>query len=325
MTMDIETMAGTTALITGIAGFTGLHLARLLLSKGLKVIGIDRAGVSSPIKGIADVRLIHIDLLDREAVAHVIAETRPALIFHLAGLIRSSDLAALLSLNVQATEHVLAAAEALVPLPRVFIAGSAAEYGLIDPTMLPVDEEMIPRPITYYGVSKLAQTALSIARYFEVGLPVYVGRLFNVVGPGEPDSAFCGAMARQVAAIGLGLQEPVLRTGNLTSMRDFLDIRDAVSAYWAIMTRGSPGRIYNVCSGIPLALTDVPPLLLDLADISARLVTEPARVQRTDVPCSYGNSSRLRSETGWIPRYMLAVSLADLLADWRNRLLEAQK
>jgi GDP-4-dehydro-6-deoxy-D-mannose reductase len=254
----------------------------------------------------------------------VIAETRPALIFHLAGLIRSSDLAALLSLNVQATEHVLAAAAALPQLPRLFIAGSAAEYGLIDPAALPVSEEALPRPITCYGVSKLAQTALARARYFEAGLPIYVGRLFNVVGPGEPDSAFCSAMARQVAAIGLRLQEPVLHTGNLAPVRDFLDIRDVVSAYWAIITQGTPGRIYNVCSGTPTALTSVPSMLLELAGLSAHMVAEPARIQRADVPCSYGDSSRLRAETDWAPRYTLAASLADLLADWRNRLLAEQ-
>jgi GDP-4-dehydro-6-deoxy-D-mannose reductase len=310
---------GATALVTGAGGFTAPHLIRLLLDQGLRVVGVIRPTSARP-PALGAVELVEVDLRRRAEVARLISQVRPAAIFHLAGKTRGESLRELLEINVEATDHLLAAASALSTLPRVFLAGSAAEYGRAPTAELPIRESMLPQPVTAYGVSKLAQTTLGLARHAD-GLPVYVGRLFNCVGPGEPPTTVCSAIARQVAAIALKQQEAVVHTGSLAAERDFLDIRDVVAAYWTIINYGRPGTIYNVCSGIPVPIASLPTLLLQVAGVEAELRSPVVHSGPADVLRSYGTADRLRTDTDWKPLRALSTSLADLFNDWRRRLL----
>jgi GDP-4-dehydro-6-deoxy-D-mannose reductase len=301
-------------LITGVAGFTGRHMARLLHAEGMRVVGVARSAPAEPVAAVDELLLA--DLRDADAVHTLVAAVRPQAIIHLAALLRSSDLGALLAANVAPTQLLCAAASGLAEPPRLFIAGSAAEYGQPDPDVAPIVEDHPPRPLSPYGVSKLAQTAVGLL-WGQRGLPVYVGRLFNCLGPGEPPTMVCSAMARQVALIQAGQSPPLLRVGSLEAERDFLDIRDVVRAYWAIIQGGQAGRVYNVCSGTAVSIARLPGMLLAAAGVAAEVQSAEvgAGVRR-----SVGDASRLRGELGWRAQHTLEASLRDLLASWQARL-----
>ncbi len=309
------------AIITGVSGFTGPHLAKLLLAQGVDVFGLDRVA-SQAVRGLEnDVHLINIDLLDKNTLCATVQKIQPAYIFHLASTNHSDDLAQLWANNVQATDHLLQAA---LPLAadaqvRVFIPGSASEYGVVQSSDLPVSEQQPLRPVSLYGVSKATQFLLAQSYYLKAGLAFFGSRAFNLIGPGEQPTMVCSTLAHQIAAIEQGLQEPILRVGNLASERDFIDVRDAVRAYWAIVTLGKPGEVYNVCSGRATSIHDILDMLLEQVTVPLEIRVDPHRLRRDDVPCSVGDNRKITEQTGWQPKINLAESLADVLNYWHGQ------
>ncbi len=309
------------ALITGVNGFTGPHMARLLLSKDLEVFGLIRSEPSRALRDLgSDLHLIIADLADRETVYRVVNEIRPAYIFHLASVCRTGDFADLLITNVQITDHVLRAASRLAPDVRVkvFIAGSAAEYGMVSPDELPIAEWQPVRPVSLYGISKAAQVLLAYHYCVTECLQTYIGRSFNLIGPGEPPTMVCSSLASQIAASELYRQDPVVSVGNLASERDFVDIRDAVRAYWDIVTCGRPGEVYNVCSSSTVSIESMLDLLLAMVDIPIAVHIDPARIRRDDIARCVGDSRKIRRQTGWEPKVSFTQSLNDVLNFWRD-------
>ena len=304
-------------LITGAAGFVGRHLANHLRDQGLAVHGLDRPGVPVP----AD---LHIDwhpcdVTNAAQVAAVVGQVQPDYVFHLAALIKSESLADLLAVNVLGTQNVLDALVAARPEARVLVTGSSAEYGLVRPDELPIREENPLRPLSPYGVSKVAQSLLAAQYVHRHNLAVIRTRTFNLTGPGEPDALVCSAFARQIAEIERGLRPPVLKVGNLESARDFVDVRDAVRAYWLVAQRGEPGEVYNVCSGVATPVRSVLDALLSLTSAKVEVQEETRRRTAWDVPMQAGEGARLEAATGWKPNISLHQSLGDLLDEWRQR------
>lgn len=305
------------SLVTGASGFVGRHLTDCLAAAGHVVHGFGRSRPPS-----WDGAWHAGDIRDAARVRAVVAEATPDLVFHLAALTHG-DLADLLAVNVGGCHNLLAALRAERPEARVLVTGSAAEYGLATEDELPLEEHQPLRPLSPYGVSKAAQSLLAAQVALREELAVVRTRSFNLTGPGEPETLVCAAFARQLAEVQLGLRAPLVRVGNLSSRRDFLDVRDAVRAYVLVAERGDAGEVYNVSSGAAVAISDVLELLRELADVEARVEAEPARRVPWDVPVHRGDSTRLRQDLGWEPAIDLRDSLADLLDDWRVRLAGA--
>jgi GDP-4-dehydro-6-deoxy-D-mannose reductase len=314
----------TRALITGIAGFTGRHLASLLVSHGLEVFGITRSQPRGDLATLEGVRLARADLLDRVGVATLVNEIQPTYIFHLASDRGTDDMTELMRRNLGPTYHILEAALRLRSATnvKVLVVGSAAEYGAPRLPILPFNEHDPVRPQSPYGVLKAAEVNLARAYFSDHGLATYVARPFNIVGPGEPTSLVCSAMASQVAATELGRQDPVIGVGNLKAQRDFVDVRDVVRAYWAIVVQAEPGEIYNVCSGKGTPVEAALLTLARLARVPLAHRVEPGRTARRSVMRCVGDPTRIARETGWSPQIPFEKSLTDLLDDWRQRYLD---
>lgn len=307
------------ALITGAGGFTGPHLARLLLGEGAEVFGVDRAAPGSTRPAEDRFHALSGDLREPSFVEALLRDVRPTHVFHLAALTRSDDLAQLLATNVVATNLLLETVARCSPATRVLVPGSASEYGVVLDDELPATERQPLRPLTAYGLSKVSQTLGAQAYAWNERARVYVARPFNLLGVGEPISMACSSIARQIAAIELGQQPPVVSVGNVDSERDFLDIRDVVRAYRDIVTRGRPGSAYNVCSGLATSLRSILGRFSALARVPFRVEVDPSRLRRADVPRSFGSAAKLTSETGWRPQISLDRALAELLDHWRAR------
>src|SRR5262249_39819369 len=175
---------------------------------------------------------------------------------------------------------------------RVQIAGSSEEYGLVLPHEVPIREESPLRPLSPYAVSKVAQDLLAYQYWRSHGLHVIRTRGFNHTAPRRRDVFVSQTSPGQGAEIEAGRHEPVVRVGNLESIRDFTDVRDMVRAYWLALERGEPGEVYNICSGRGYSARQVLDILLDLAHVKVEVREDPARMRPSDVTLLLGDCSK---------------------------------
>jgi GDP-4-dehydro-6-deoxy-D-mannose reductase len=316
-------------LVTGAGGFVGGHLVELACreASGMSVHGVVQPHGSLGWTSSRGARLHEADLDDPAAAAAVVEEVRPDGIVHLAG--QSSvhqswlDPGGTLRTNVLAVVHLLDAARRAALRPAVLVVGSAEEYGPVRLAELPIREEAALRPASPYAVSKVAQGALALLYGPAGGMRVVLTRTFHHTGPGRGEAFAESSFARQIAEIESGLRPAVIEVGNLEAVRDFSDVRDVVRAYLMLLEKGEPGQAYNVCSGRGLSIREVLDLLLASSSARVEVRVDRERLRPADVPAQVGDPSRLRAATGWQPRFPLAETLRDLLADWRARVAGA--
>jgi GDP-4-dehydro-6-deoxy-D-mannose reductase len=309
-------MSGDRALITGIHGFSGRHLARHLSQHGYTVYGVDLVSDTS----LSGVKVFRGDIRNPGFVRQVVRETRPSYVFHLAALIApSASLDALYDVNVRGTEVLLEALQETGLDSTILITGSSAVYGPVEQANLPIHETQPFRPLNSYAVSKIVQEMVAYTYHARYNMRVVRTRAFNLVGPGQSPSLACSAFARQIAHIEGGQSEPVVCVGNLTPRRDFVDVRDGVCAYRLVAEQGFPGQVYNVCSGQAISIRTCLDELLNLAQVPVEVTQDPDRMRASDVPVSVGDGSLLQIQTGWHAAIPLKRSLVDLLDDWRQR------
>jgi GDP-4-dehydro-6-deoxy-D-mannose reductase len=300
------------ALITGISGFVGRHLANHLSAEGWHVAGYDLRPPR------VDCEFYPGDLSDVPAVEAAVKKSAPDVVFHLAGILKSDVYENLYKAHVFATITLLDAVLASGVLPTVIIASSSAVYGSGNGRK-PINEKSGLAPQTHYALSKAAQEMVALRYFHAHELPVVCVRTFNLLGPGlSPDMA-CSAFARQIALAERSGKTGTITTGTLAAKRDFVDVRDAVRAYEAIAKKGKPGEVYNVCSGRAVAVGECLSILLKQARVPMEAVLDPAKVQSSDVPIQIGSAKKLHEAAGWSPRIALKKSLIGLLNDWRER------
>jgi GDP-4-dehydro-6-deoxy-D-mannose reductase len=299
------------ALITGISGFVGSHLARHLLSVGWEVFGYDLRTSDSG-NGF-----FQGELTDRNALKQALDDVKPDVIFHLAGIIKSSQSEILYKANFLGTVVLLDQVMEGDRRPVVVVASSSAVYGRKSGAK-PISERMRLHPITNYAVSKAAQEMAALRYYESFHLPVMIMRMFNLLGPGQPADLACSAFARQIALAELNGQTEIV-TGNLDARRDFVDVRDAVRAFGLVAEKGKAGQVYNVCSGRAVAIRKCLDEMISMSPHQFKVRIDAERVQKNDVPVQVGSSLKLNQIAGWRPQISLKQSLSDLLNDWRQR------
>jgi GDP-4-dehydro-6-deoxy-D-mannose reductase len=313
-------MGDSPILVTGAAGFAGGHLLDLLEAGGNRIVAWRRPGepLPPPPTGTRS-RWMEVDVLDAGAVRTAAAAVRPRAVYHLAGAAhagRSWDNAALtLRVNVLGTNNVLAALASLGEPVRVLIPGSALVYATQD---RPMRESDALAPRSPYALSKLAQELCATASTAPGWPQAVITRSFNHIGPRQDPSFFAAAFARQIARIEQGLDEGVLRVGNLDVRRDLTDVRDTVRAYAALMERGLSGEVYNVCTGTAHRVGDILEGLLARALVRIQVVPDPSRFRPEDPSVVVGDRTRITADTGWVPAVTLDRTLDDLLAYWRD-------
>jgi GDP-4-dehydro-6-deoxy-D-mannose reductase len=289
-------------LVTGAGGFVGQHLLPAMRDSGMEPIPSDR----------------ELDVRDTPLLSAAIEKANPGAIVHLAALSSVADSwrdpAACFRVNFLGTRSLLAALEQCAPTARLLLVGSADEYETTRPEAAPYDETAGLRPRSPYARTKAAGELLGHLAAGR-GLDVVRVRSFNHTGAGQSDRFVTSSFARQVAMIEAGLQEPVMRVGNLDSVRDFLDVDDVVAAYLRLLDPAVPAGVYNVASGRPVEVRTLLTLLLELAGVEARIEMAPEFYRPTDQ--LVGNAARLHEATGWEAKISLRKTLAALLDYWR--------
>lgn len=311
------------ALITGINGFVGGHLAEYLLDQGAyEVWGLVRSPARTPPALKDRVGFVYADLHDAEATGRALETVRPALVFHLAGqpFVPESfrDPAGTLHTNLIGTLHLLLAIIEHRLTARLLIVGTYEEYGAITSADLPIDEDTPLRPTNPYGVSKAAQSLLAQQYALSHGLDIVRVRPFTHIGPRQNERFVAAAFARQIARIEAGLQPPIVRVGNLSAQRDFTDVRDVVRAYALVAEHGEKGAVYNVGSGQAVMIGDLLNMLLAASPAKVEVQQDPALMRPIDIPLVVCDPRRIRECTGWQPRIPLRQTLHDILDYWRQ-------
>jgi GDP-4-dehydro-6-deoxy-D-mannose reductase len=307
-------------LVTGAAGVVGGHLLDALTLESTPIVGWHHPK-ALPAVHLDTVRWASIDMLDADVVARAIRDTRPSAVYHLAGAAHVGQswqhTFETYEINVLATHRLLDALRSADLKPRVLIAGSATIYL---PQDRPIRESDPFGATSPYATSKLAQEMLSRQAWEDDGIPTLLARSFNHVGPRQDPSFVAPGIARQIALIEAGRQDPVLTLGNLEPKRDISDVRDTVRAYVAMMAKAQPGKPYNVCSGRGLAIGELVETFVTRARADVRIVQDPARFRPNDPPLLVGDHARLTGDTGWTPQIPFDRTVEDLLDYWRRRI-----
>jgi GDP-4-dehydro-6-deoxy-D-mannose reductase len=294
------------ALVTGANGFVGRHLLAHLRQCGDDVVGVDH----------------ECDVTDEASMLEVLRRTMPNALYHLAALTHVgsswSQHVEFTRVNVLGTRNVLACAREVVPDAVVVVISSANVYGVVGPDDLPLVETFRVAPSDPYASSKVGAELVALDAVRDLGSRVVIARPFNHIGPGQSDTFVVPAIVnRLLEALDSGAEE--IAVGDLTTRRDFCDVRDVVRAYRLLVERGVSGDIYNIASGHDVSLQDIAnQLVADIAP-SVRLVTDEELLRPAEIQVLRGSYEKLRAQTGWEPTIRLDQSLRDVVADMRLR------
>ena len=295
-------------IVTGGSGFLGSHLlARLVAPADVAVVAVGRqrpTGWAGPFAAV--------DFRDHDRIAAVVAELRPAVVWHLAGRTPPGLAEDFHQDNTLATVGWLDALRGGGQPARLVLAGSAAELGPVPVADLPVGEDWTCRPADAYGLSKYLASAAGLAA--RPPLSVVVARVFNPIGPGLPASQALGRFARTLAA---GAGDLTLTVGDLDARRDFVDVRDVADALVALAERGEPGRVYHVGTGRSHRVGAGLERLIALSGRRVTVDVDPTFGRPSGPNDSRADIRRITAEVGWSPRIGWEQSLADLWASVR--------
>ena len=201
------------------------------------------------------------------------------------------------------------------------IAGSSEEYGMVEDNEIPITEENPLRPLSPYGVSKVAQTLLGYQYFKSYGIKTFRTRGFNHTGPRRGEMFVCSNFAKQLVEIEKGINpDKVIKVGNLSAKRDFTDVRDMVKAYWLAVEKGDAGDVYNICTGSCFSVREILDMMIELSPADIRIEPDPEKMRPSDVPILLGDNTKFTSRTGWKPKIPFKQTLADILDYWRETL-----
>jgi GDP-4-dehydro-6-deoxy-D-mannose reductase len=314
-------------LITGISGFAGSHLAEYFLDEGKhEVYGtIKWRSDRQNIIGIQDkIRLYECDIKDAFSVNTIIEQIKPDQIFHLAAqsyvLFSWRAPQETLTTNIIGEVNLFEAVRGAKLDPYIHIAGSSEEYGMVYPDERPITETNPLRPLSPYGVSKVTQDFLGYQYFKSYGLKIVRTRAFNHTGPRRGAVFATSNFAKQIIEIEKGKRKPVIQVGNLEAVRDFLDVRDVAKAYAFSLSKGEPGEVYNISSGVGVKIKDMLDQLIALSKVNLKIETDPSRMRPSDVELLIGSAEKFKKATGWKPVIPFEQTLMDLLEYWRQRI-----
>lgn len=312
-------------LLTGANGFVGKVLHKRLLEENHEVFGT----VTSLTDSLTPDRQYNVvNILDRAEVDEVVKRVNPTHLVHLAAVssVANSFKDPLLTwnTNIIGTLNLMESLKEHAPDCFVLFASSSEVYGEAFKSGDLLTEDAACHPMNPYAASKLA-SEIAVNQYLRQGLPGVIVRPFNHIGPGQSVDFVTASFARQIAMIEAGLQEPVLKVGNLEASRDFLDVNDVCDAYVSILSQGKLAHtVYNISSGSTRTIQAVLDELLAQTSHLIDVQTDPDRLRPSDIPVAAGSNARIHAELGWSPATPLSQTLDSVLAYWRGQVRSSE-
>jgi GDPmannose 4,6-dehydratase len=322
------------ALITGISGMVGSHLADYLLEKtDWQIYGMARwrspldnlSRLTSEINNGERVHLLYGDLEDEISLRKVIIRSKPDYVFHLAAqsFPQTSFTAPLqtFDVNILGTYRLLNSIHEIVPDAIVHVCSSSEVFGRVPKEFVPIKEDTPFHPASPYAISKVGTDL--IGRYFAeaFGLRTITTRMFTHTGPRRGDVFAESSFAKQIAMIESGLMSPTIKVGNLDSMRTFADVRDAVNAYHLAVTSDLPaGSVFNIGGTHSCTVGEMLHKLISISGIKdLKIEVDPERLRPIDADLQIPDTSLFRNSTNWEPKISFDQTMSDLLDYWREK------
>lgn len=319
-------------LITGINGFVASHLADLLLEKGEEVIGSYRwTEDSSRIEHIKDrIKLVPADLLDFVSLFRLIADNKPDYIFHLAAqsFVNDSFSNPIITIetNTIGTVNLFEAIRLYRDYvdknydPIIHCCSSSEYYGKVDKNEVPINEHNEVRPGNQYAVGKVGADAAAYFYYKYYGLKIIRTRMFTHTGDRRTMMSAEVNFARQIARIEKGLQEPVIKHGNLHSVRTWANVKDAVKAYHILVRKGIPGEVYNIGGVVNKTIEEMLDYMISLSTVKTiKKELDSSLVRNMDVNLQIVDTHKFQDATGWKPEITFEQTIEEVLNYWRKR------
>ncbi|MHB1946995.1 MAG: GDP-mannose 4,6-dehydratase [Gammaproteobacteria bacterium] len=324
------------ALITGITGMVGSHLADFLLKHtDWEIVGMCRW--RSPLENISHllpminqkkrIQLIYADLRDSASIDHMIKQVVPDYVFHLAA--QSYPLTSFTApldtyeTNIQGTTRILEALRQFCKHAVIHICASSEVFGRVPQDKLPINEDCSFHPASPYAISKVGTDL--VGRFYAEAyqMTVMTTRMFTHTGPRRGDVFAESSFAKQIAMIEQDLIPPIVNVGNLQSLRTFADVRDAVRAYYLLVTHNPiAGEYYNIGGKYTCTVGDMLKYLISISDAQDRIkiAVDPERIRPIDADLQVPDTSKFEKHTGWKPEIAFEKTMHDLLNYWREKI-----
>ena len=328
----------TRAFITGITGMVGSHLADYILEHtNWEIFGLIRW--RSPLDNISHlmnlinnkhrIKLLYGDLRDTISINKAIEEAQPDYLFHLAAqsFPRTSFDSPLdtLETNIQGTTRVLEALKNYSPKTITHICSSSEVFGRVSKENLPIGENCSFHPASPYAISKVGTDLIGRFYAEAYSMTVMTTRMFTHTGPRRGDVFAESSFAKQIALAESGFIEPIIKVGNLNSLRTIADVRDAVDAYYKLVTINPiPGEFYNIGGAYTTSIKEILNHLINLSTIKNKIKVQvdKERLRPIDADLQVPNTTKFSTHTGWQPKKSFEETMSDLLNYWRKRVKE---
>ncbi len=310
-------------LITGFSGFVGHHFLQFLYDNhpDTEVYGIDLREPTWDYKTYEDKMKVHfknVNLLDIDQMRELFTIFRPDYVLHLASFSSVAYSwkypAESFSNNTDIFLKLATVVRELVPDCRVLSIGSSEEYGNVDPAETPIKETNELRPTSPYAVARISQEMLSKLFSESFGMNIILTRSFNHIGPWQDDRFVVPSFVKRIKDIKLqGKSEGTIETGDTTIVRDFVDVRDVVRAYYMLLKNGKSGEVYNICSGTGRPLRKIIDMIADELDMKIDNTVNPDFVRPNDNKVMIGDYSKIKNELGWEPEIPFNKTIKDIV------------
>ena len=305
-------------LITGIDGFVAGYLSEYLLKNDYDVYGIT---IKESYKN-ARIKILKMNLLDVENVNNVIKNISPDMIFHLAGQsavgLSWQKPVLTIDVNVNGTLNLLEAVKNSNVNSKILIVGSSDQYGIIKPENCPIKETQPQISQSPYGISKKTQEEIGKLYVKAYNMNIIFVRAFNHIGARQSENFVVPDFASKIVKIEKGAN-PVLKVGNLDTLRDFTDVRDIVRGYVMLLENGKIGESYNIGSGNVVKVKDILEKLVSLSNKEIKIEIDKEKFRPVDVPIVQCDNAKIRKDTEWIPEISIDETLKDVLEYWRGK------
>jgi len=299
-------------LITGVNGFFGKHLSTYLLENypSSEITGIDINKSHGPFR----FKFMISDITDYDSIKKTIIKTQPNIVFHLAGTFNQEDLKLLYKTNVIGTENLMKASTFLTEKTRIILSSSAAVYGFVTSENNPIKENTEIRPINHYGISK---AAMEMTGYMygkeQNNIEIITARTFNLVGYGLSPLLLPGKLAKKIKEGAKTPGEKKIRVGNINTIRDFCDIKDAVKAFAFLAFKGKKNNVYNIGSGVGRKIKDFIDTFMMAFDIEGKVIIDRKLFKERDPKKIVADISKIKIHTGWEPKITLEESVLNII------------
>ena len=315
-------------IITGFSGFVSRHFLNYLYEnkKEYQVLGAD---INEPkldleeYSDVLDITFKKCNMLDEEAVNEMVSEFAPDYILHLAAFSSVAysweHPAECFNNNTRIFLNLTNAVRSLKKKCRILSVGSSEEYGNVSKDQLPLKESMNLKPVSPYAVARVSQEMMSKVFVDSYDMDIVLTRSFNHMGPYQDERFVIPSFIRRILDVKEGGREiGTIETGDTTIIRDFVDVRDVVRAYYGLLMEGTPGEVYNICKGEGVALSEIIGEISDIVGVDIVGKVNPEYVRPDDNRQIIGCSDKIKNDIGWEAQIPIRQTLTDMIEIMKN-------